>query len=94
MAVSHASGRGGLAGIGAGIVPWRQLAIEIVNVSDRLTAPPARARRPLAVPGLGPSRHPALTAEPVLWPGRVRAGLPLAQGGRGAAKSAQVVQVP
>jgi hypothetical protein len=26
-------------------VPWRQLAIGIVNASDRLTAPPARARR-------------------------------------------------
>jgi hypothetical protein len=44
MAVSHAAGRGGLVGIGARIVPWRQLAIGIVNVSDRLTAPPARAR--------------------------------------------------
>jgi hypothetical protein len=44
MAVSHAAGRGGLAGIGTRIVPWRQLAIGIVNVSDRLTAPPARAR--------------------------------------------------
>jgi hypothetical protein len=40
MAVSHAAGRGGLAGVGARIVPWRQLAIEIINVSDRLTAPP------------------------------------------------------
>jgi hypothetical protein len=39
MAVSHAAGRGGLAGVGARIVPWRQLAIgTIVNVSDRLTA--------------------------------------------------------
>ena len=45
MAVSHAAGRRGLAGIGARIVPWRQLAIGIINVSDRLTAPPARARR-------------------------------------------------
>jgi hypothetical protein len=45
MAVSHAAGRGGLAGIRARIVLWRQLAIGIVNVSDRLTAPPARARR-------------------------------------------------
>jgi hypothetical protein len=25
-------------------MPWRQLAIGIINVSDRLTAPPARAR--------------------------------------------------
>ena len=37
MAVSHAAGRGGLAGVGARIVPWRQLAIGIINVSDRLT---------------------------------------------------------
>ena len=44
MAVSHAAGSGGLAGVGARIVPWRQLAIGMVNVSDRLTAPPARAR--------------------------------------------------
>jgi hypothetical protein len=42
MAVSHAAGGGGLAGIGARIVPWRQLAIGIINVSDRLTAPTAR----------------------------------------------------
>jgi hypothetical protein len=34
-----------IAGIGARIVPWRQLAIgTIVKVSDRLTAPTARAR--------------------------------------------------
>jgi hypothetical protein len=44
MAVSHAAGRWGLARVGARIVPWRQLAIGIINVSDRLTAPPARAR--------------------------------------------------
>jgi hypothetical protein len=40
MAVSHAAGRGGLAGVCARIVPWRQLTIGIVNGSDRLTAPP------------------------------------------------------
>jgi hypothetical protein len=69
MAVSHATGRGGLAGVGARIVPWRQLAIGIANVSDRLTAPPARARpAPCAVhpaaahqggllAGLAPGRH-------------------------------------
>jgi hypothetical protein len=49
MAVSHAAGRGGLAGVGARIVPWRQLAIGIVNVSDRLTASPARARHSAAL---------------------------------------------
>jgi hypothetical protein len=38
MAESHAAGRGGLAGVGARIVPWRRLAIGIINVSDRLTA--------------------------------------------------------
>jgi hypothetical protein len=57
--VSHAAGREGLAGVGARIVPWRQLAIGIVNVSDRLTAPPARARRPedfSRPPGSAPSR--------------------------------------
>jgi hypothetical protein len=31
---------GSLAAVAARIVPWRQLAIGIVNVSDRLTAPP------------------------------------------------------
>jgi hypothetical protein len=40
MAVSHAAGRGGLAGIGARTVPWRQLAIGIVNVSIASPRPP------------------------------------------------------
>jgi hypothetical protein len=42
MAVNHAAGRGGLAGVGARIVLWRQLAIRIVNVSD---PPPSAAER-------------------------------------------------
>jgi hypothetical protein len=59
MAVSHAAGRGGLAGVGARIVPWRQLAIGIVNVSDRLTAPPARARLFIDVGASPPHYLPA-----------------------------------
>jgi hypothetical protein len=56
MAVSHAAGRGGLAGVSARIVPWRQLAIGIVNVSDRLTAarPPEPRARPAAACELCP----------------------------------------
>jgi hypothetical protein len=36
---------GSLAEVSARIVPWRQLPIGLINVPDRLTAPPARAQR-------------------------------------------------
>jgi hypothetical protein len=52
---------GSLAGVGARIVPWRQLAIGIINVSHRLTAP-----RPSPTP-CSPTHLLSLTL-PVLCP--------------------------